>query len=486
MRRLALTAVVGVLLLAGCADAVGPSAGPGATPDGVEMAEEPQPDPGSDRLGWENGYWYNDPIAVNNTDGLNESEREAVIARAMARAEFVRQLEFEDDVNITVRTRENASLGGGETNESLRRFDNAKFEAAFYVGEDDDSIAVQDASRNQTVGGFYSPETESIVIVSDAARPRLDGERTLAHELVHALQDQHLNLSVRERAGTRDEFNAITGLIEGDASHAENLYMDRCGGAWDCLNASGGGEGDGPGAPPNWGTYFLEFFPYSDGTAYAASLRAGEGWSAVDEAFRDPPTSAQEVIRPETDGEFEPRDVELADRTDGWERVRPAGRPDYGTLGRSGLAASFARTLYDARRDDPGTPATNASPLVDPQEWLNLEGGGVNESDPLNYDLAVTRGWTGDRMHVYERDGELAYVWRLTWESPAAAERFADGYRDLLTYWGGERVAGSPGEEVWVIREGPFADAFRVRVEGDTVTVTNAPTRGQLDEVRRP
>ena len=50
--------------------------------------------PAEDRLGWEAGYWYDDPLPVNATDGLNESEREAAVARTMARVERIRESSF--------------------------------------------------------------------------------------------------------------------------------------------------------------------------------------------------------------------------------------------------------------------------------------------------------------------------------------------------------------------------------------------------------
>jgi hypothetical protein len=497
MRRTALLAVVGALLLAGCGGTLAPATDNPATPtagpdgpgnatvteaepgdtaeNGTTMADQPRPDPETDRLGWENGYWYNDPLAVNNTANLTAEQREAVIARSMARVERVRNLEFNSTVEVSIRSRANASLGGGERSAALREFDNAKFEAAFFIGEEEDSLSVQQESRNQTVAGYYDPESESIVIVSDAATPTLDGEGTLSHELTHAVQDQRLNLSVQRRAETRDGYNGVLGLIEGEANAVQQAYTARCGAEWRCLSPpDSGGDGGDPSPPPNWGTYFLEFFPYSDGPDFIASLREGDDWSRVSAAYDDPPRSAQVVIEPDEYGSFEAETVALADRTgERWERVRPPDRPDYGTLGRSGLGAMFARTIYDD---------SNSTSLVAGQEWLNLDGTEVNTTDPLNYDLAVTRGWTGDRLHVYRNGDELGYVWRIAWESPADAERFADAYRALLSYWGGDRVA----EGVWVIDDGPFADAFRVTVDGSEVTVTNAPTRAELGGVRAP
>jgi hypothetical protein len=117
---------------------------------------------------------------------------------------------------------------------------------------------------------------------------------------------------------------------------------------------------------------------------------------------------------------------------------------------------------------------------VPAQRFLNVENGSVNRTDPFNYALPAVDGWTGDRFHAYERDGERAYVWRLTWASPSEAEEFADTYRQLLRHWGGQQV----GSGVWrVADDSPFAGAVEVSVEGDTVTLVGAPTQSGLDDV---
>ncbi|MHB9287154.1 Hvo_1808 family surface protein [Halobacteriales archaeon Cl-PHB] len=491
MRRAVLSLAL-LVVLAGCAapfaEGPAPAASPtpaggadGAASDGPTVGTagdgatstpraEPRPDPETDVLGWEDGYWYDDPVAVTTADGLNESERSAVVARAMARVETVRKLEFERRVPVEVVSRANFSAGGTDRESSaFTTFDNAKFEALFLVGEESDSLAVQESSRNQTVLGYYSPAKDAIVVVSEAETPTLDGERTLSHELVHALQDQHFNLS-DSPPRTRDAYNARNGLVEGDASVVQHRYQQRCGANWSCLappesNGSGGGGG-----PPNMGVYLLSLFPYTEGPSFVRALQTGgEGWAAVNDAYDSPPRTTTEVINPEQFGRFSARAVSLAPNpTGGWERVRPPGRPDYATLGQSGLATMFAQTLYDDY---------NRSSVVRPQAFLNLEGGSVNTTDPLNYGLAPTEGWRGDRLQVYRNGAETGYVWRIVWDDEAAAARFAAAYRDLLAHWGGQRV----GADTWKLADSsPFADAVSLEVEGETVTIVNAPTEGDL------
>ncbi|QIO21595.1 Hvo_1808 family surface protein [Haloarcula sp. JP-L23] len=436
--------------------------------DNAHASETARPDPDSDVLGWEGGYWHNETLAVTEADGLNESERAAVVARSMARVEFVRELEFERTVSVEVISREayRNRTGGSDPGESLRRFDNAKFEALFLVGEGRDSIAVQRSELGESVLGYYSPSHEAIVLVSDAETPTVS-ESTLAHELVHALQDQQFGLDSDAR--TRDAVQGYNGLVEGDAVATTDSYTARCGVQWECLSSEPGASGGGD---RHFGLGFLLYFPYSDGTGLVDDRRERGGWAAVNDAYDEAPDGAREVMAPGEYPDWEPRDVQLADRsTDEWERVRPSGRPDYAVVGPSAIAATMAYTLADDY---------NESAVVAPDEVFNYDGRSLDSADPYDYALPATTRWEGGRMHVYTNGTETAYTWRTVWSTERDAEAFARAWTAVLSHWGGTRTA----DGTWVLAESsPFADAVAVHVSGDTVTVVNAPTERELNEV---
>lgn len=492
MRPRAAVLCVLLVVLAGCSapfsiGGEGTTGGPnssgasGAGDAGTATATADAPaqslaDPADDVLGWEGGYWYNESIPVTGTDGLNASEQSALVNRTMARIERVRELEFDSTVPVEVISREEFqgppnATGGGARSPAFRTFDNAKFEALFLIGEENDSLAVQQSNSNQNVLGYYSPRNDSIVVVSDSETPKL-GRSTLAHELVHALQDQQFNLS-QGAPPTRDGYNARNGLVEGEANYVQRRYEKRCGGQWRCLDVGGAG-GSGGGGDLHLGVYALEYFPYADGPAFVDAVYDRAGWQGVNDLYEDIPASSEQIIHPEKYGTDTPTNLTVRDRTaGGWERVRPNGRPDYATLGQSGLSAMFGYTIYDDY---------NRSSVVRPDEFINSEGRSVNRTDPFEYGLAPTDGWDGDRMAVYENDGKTGYVWKLAWDSPEEAREFVRGYRELLSHWGGERVLGRQG--VWEIeRSSPFTDAFRISRSGDTVTIVNAPQPSALDAV---
>ncbi|WP_435062001.1 Hvo_1808 family surface protein [Halobaculum sp. EA56] len=455
------------LVLAGCS---APTAGP--APDDDWTYPE---DPPSDRLGWEAGVWWNESIDVNQSDGLDAAEREAFVARTTARVERVRGLEFREPVPVEVISRaeyRERSVFSGDRPEGYGAWHNQVWEAALIVGEDRDVAREFDALYGGSVLGYYTPSEDRIVIVSDADEPRID-RGTLAHELVHALQDQHFGFA---GARTRDAGLAHNGLTEGDARYVETLYLDRCAAGpgnetatgadgWACVprpERTGGGGGE----PIDRGLFAYVYQPYADGPAFVHRLRERGGWGAVNAAYEDRPVSTEQTIHPERYPEDRPEEVALADRSgDRWSRFDLDRRSE--RLGEAGLFAMF---------------------------WSNdYAGGGYRAGDlpysTRNYTAGPSDGWAGDRLVPYRRgDGEDAaygYVWAIRFDSAAEAAEFRRAYRTMLQLRLGARVVDRDAG-VYRVPDGPFADAFRIERDGRTVVITNAPTVAALDGVRDP
>ncbi len=456
-----------MLVLAGCsAPAAGPTTAEWAYPD----------DPPTDRLGWEAGYWYNESIAVNQSDGLDAAEREALVARTMARVERIRGLEFRESVSVEVISRaeyRNRSVFGHERSAEYEAWHEQVWEAPLLVGEDRAVSEEFDALYGGAVAGYYSPSSDQIVIVSDADEPQIH-RATLAHELVHALQDQHFGF-----AGSRyrDLGLAHRGLTEGDARYVEILYERRCAAGanettedgdpgWNCVprpDRSGGSSG---GEPVNSGLFAYIYQPYADGPAFVHNLRQRGGWEAVNAAYDHRPHSTEQTIHPDRYPDEQVAFVEVPDRTsDGWERFEvntPTER-----LGETGLFVMF---------------------------WYNdYAGDGYRTSDDpfsaYNYTAAPADGWAGDRLVPYHKgtgeDAEYGYVWAIRFDSASEADEFARAYRTMLQLRLGARTVDARAG-IYRIPDGPFADAFRVDRDGDRVVITNAPTVDQLTDVHAP
>jgi len=431
--------------------------GPAPLPADWEFPDDP-PD---DRLGWEGGYWYNETIAVDQSDGLNDSELAAFVNRTMARVEVVRDLEFTEPVPVEVQSRaayRNSSMFESPANESARAWNDQVWEALLLVGEDRDVADVFDDLYGGAVQGYYSPRERRIVIVSDSDRPSI-GRATLAHELVHALQDQQFGLP--DAGDTQDVQLARDGLIEGDARYVEQLYRAECSvGNWSCVpnpKASGGG------GSVDMGVFLTVYTPYSEGPTFVHYLRERGGWDAVNAAYGDPPASTEQVLHPARYPDERPVAVTVPDRSaPGWSRF------DHDPVADTVGEASLFVTFYDQRGID--------------RERLREDPGPYS---PYNYTSKVTEGWAGDAVVPYRNeDGAFGYVFRTEWDTAADAEAFERRYtRTLLQLrLGATRVDNG----TWVIESGPYADAFRITRSGRTVTIVNAPTTEQLSEIHRP
>lgn len=486
----ALLVALAVVLATVPGAAVPAATGPGTTGGGVadsaadgtgdagraaSQAGDPPPDPPEDVLGWEAGYWANETVAVDQSDGVNASELDALVARTMARVEAIRELEFERTVPVEVVDREafRRQQARRTPPEAFRRFDNQGFEALLMVNETTDSVAVQDRNAGSSVLGFYSPLSDSVVLVAEDATVDSVDERTLAHELFHALQDRRWDLTSFERT-TTEGANVVDGLIEGDAELVDALYARRCDGPWNgtCFVPPEEAAAD----LANAGPFVLRFQPRSDGPKFLSAVRNRSGWAGVNDLYGRAPVSTEQFIHPERYPWDAPTKVELPDRSGpGWRPVDVPGRPDVGVLGEAGVFSMFLFPSFDTNR---------SFEMVTRAEFRRVNAAGEPRPiHPFDYDHPLSAGWDGDAFVAYRSDdGDAGYVWRLLWDSEADAREFVDGYRRLLAFRNAVPVDGPAG--TFRVPEGEeFADAFRVERRNATVTIVNAPSVDQLDEV---
>ena len=462
MRRRHLLAIGCLLLLtlgAGCQGIDPPDENP-TPPDHGQPA-----DPASDRVGWEDGYWHNESIDVDQSDGLNDTEMDAYVARSMARVEVLRDREFQSRVPVSVISRaEYRNRSTSSPSDGYRAWNNQVWEAMLVVGEDEDVQDLLNSTYGGSVLGFYSSRNDQITIVTPTPDQPTVNNATLIHELAHAMQDQYHDLgSGRFGAPTQDGDLAASSIVEGEANYLEARYTERCGDDWACVASpsSDGGGGDGP---PNWGISLTVYFPYSDGPAYVADLIEAGGWDAVDAAFAEPPASTEQVIHATDE---EPVDVTVADTaSDGWTRFDGQGDGGADTLGE---ASTYVAFWYQSRYHDAG--------VIDPNGVVDVE----SPYDTYDYRSGPSEGWAGDAVVPYENDGAYGYVWKSQWDSTAEAGEFASAYRSVLRAHDADHENGT-----YVVTEGPFADAFRIERVNETVTITNAPTADALDAVHRP
>ena len=475
-RGLTVPVVALLLVLAGCSAPAlesGASVPPAGGSDAAATPNADFDDPERDVLGWEDGYWYNESIDVNQSDGLSEEELDAYVGRAMARVEYVRGEEFDSRVPVNVISREeyrNRSSGGSGDSEpsEYERWNDQVWEALFVTGETESSGEAIGETRSSAVAGFYSPSDDEIKIITDTPESPTINNATLVHELVHALQDQRYDLTDAKYGGeTQDEQLATDGLVEGDAKYVEQRYADRCGESWECVATPSSGGGGGGGGTPNLGIFLTIFQPYSDGPVYVHDLVSAEGWGAIDERFENPPASSEQIIH-RTDEK--PVPIDYRDRArNGWETFSEQGEDGSDTVGEASMYVMF---WYQARTHDAET--------IDPRNIGNVQ----SRYDTYNYESEPSAGWGNDRLYPYQKGtdagAEYGYVWATEWDTEEDAREFQRAYRAILDAHDAEQRA----EGTYVIPDGEFEDAFRVTRSGTRVTVVNGPTVDDLDDIR--
>jgi hypothetical protein len=150
----------------------------------------------------------------------------------------------------------------------------------------------------EQVIGVYNADEKVMYIVADTGQFGPTEKDTFAHEFTHVLQDQHYDLSrlVPKHPTNDDQSLAVQALTEGDAVLMQRLWAQQRM-SQDELNRLGQGGADSRlfSAP-----LFLReqlLFPYTDGFNFVRQMyQTGGGYPGVDEVFRNPPESTQQIL----------------------------------------------------------------------------------------------------------------------------------------------------------------------------------------------
>ena len=241
--------------------------------------------------------------------------------------------------------------------------------------------------------GFYDTHNEELYIVREAADSQVRMARHLAKEYVHALQQEHFNISQKEDEA-RDSFEAslvLRAVIEADARavQAEYALAHLTPEQYREFITSGAAVGsDNPlfqRAP--YALRRLFDFAFTDGAALMEAVLAKGGRAAVDDLLAELPASTEQILHPEKYFASEPVvAVSLPDLTealgDGWAE-------DVSDV----LGEFFLRTFLETETDEHATRAAAS--------------------------------WGGDRFSVLESpDGDKSLVMLIAWDTVADASEF--------------------------------------------------------------
>jgi len=283
----------------------------------------------------------------------------------------------------------------------------------------------------EQVAGYYDPKAQQFYL---ADWIELEGQKpVMAHELTHALQDQHFNLKRFENwpKGDSDAELAAHALIEGDATLAMTLYMAKNPlVALAFIKSLGSQElatEQFKQAPRALRESLL--FPYEEGSAWATQLYKRGGWQMVSGAFNKLPQSSEQILH--------------ADKYFAYEAPQKIALPEF----KSFLGPSWKRIDYDVNGE------WGYYLVLD--EYLN---------DAVESKQAAA-GWAGDRFALYEtsKPGQVFIAQLTSWDTPGDAKEFFDSYakRTGKRYVDAKEVKNTGERFVWQTSNGVVALEMR-------------------------
>lgn len=249
---------------------------------------------------------------------------------------------------------------------------------------------------SQEIRGYYDPETDSLFGVSGTSLAEL--REVLAHELVHAVQAQYVDLrGVRKAAGNNDERTAFQSLIEGQAMFAtmrllfplRNIVAEP--NLWNFVSAhvrAGPMVRPGYRRAPLWLREGL-LAPYLYGAQFSNWWQASEFADTMPYGPRLP-VSTEQILH--------------------FDRYAAGDQP---------LALRFIG-------DSSGVLAEDVLGELE----LHILAAQLAGAPSLGELRAI--GWGGDRYRVFSSPGGAALVWYLVWDDPESASAFRRGTGALL------------------------------------------------------
>ncbi len=284
--------------------------------------------------------------------------------------------------------------------------------------------------------GFYEPKDGTMYIASDLHGE--EAEATLAHELVHALQDQHWDLRSRSdyKPGRSDETLALAALAEGDATSVmldfilaekEQTAIDLPDHMMRGLMTSSMQLGNVQSVPHILRASLVS--PYVEGLAFVNTLRRRGKWKGVDGAWESLPKTTEQILHPD---KWEKREKAL---------VVPA--PTVNALG-----AGW-------KIDDEDTAGELGYALMF-GEWMSEQEARLAAS-----------GWGGDRSIVVTKGEEIAGI-------------------DLLRYDEGTLTPSALAERGFTkVSKGLAKKYGKPAIESATFSCFERPTTGPISVLRR-
>lgn len=261
----------------------------------------------------------------------------------------------------------------------------------------------------EQIAGFYHPKTKILCLIDGKSGKGLEEETVIIHELNHALQDQHFDLTrLQDLVAKNDDMTqAFKSLVEGEATMVmfDNVLQQHGGAGMTSdqvpgiegiiesqMKASGGvaGQEKLANAPPMIREGLLGV--YIDGFKFCIALKRHGGWDDLNKAWADLPVSTEQVLHPDRYIERDmPQTVTIPakiDGLDGWEMVEENVIGEFGT-----------RMVFQTLK--PKSPESGNK---------------------------AAEGWDGDSFRLYKKGEPRLLIWATVWDTEVDSKEFATAY----------------------------------------------------------
>ncbi|MCP4448420.1 MAG: hypothetical protein GY811_24220 [Myxococcales bacterium] len=267
------------------------------------------------------------------------------------------------------------------------------------------------------IAGFYDQHEKKLYIAGWA---QAGGEMLMAHEIDHALQDQHFDLGKFMAADRKngDSMAARQALLEGDGV-ALMLEFEMAAAnqapPWGNPMVMGvlrRGLAQGASSLSHVPLALREglLFPYVGGVEFVAHFRKHHSWRSIDAMYKRPPLSTEHILHPK---KYESYELPIA------------------------IAAERPKSLA-------GYAEKVSNVIGEKGVELFLRTHGVE----LQRAVVAGAGWGGDRLAVYAGAGhrgsalpKTVGVWQTSWDEERDAAEFFEALEHALP-----SLAGSKGQ----------------------------------------
>jgi hypothetical protein len=284
----------------------------------------------------------------------------------------------------------NKKVTNDQTPTTKQRVDMNNFVATLRaLGLVNGPLDLQQASNklaSNEILGLYSPKAKRVYVRGSQLTP--DVRESLAHELTHALQDQHFPLDRYD--GRNTPSGVATGyrtVFEADAVRVQSAYEATMSDADKQALAKAHTQqvaqakaADVPDVLEN-----MLSFPYVLGPAFVYALEHQGGNEAVDSAFRKPPASEAQIVDPQS------------------------------------YLSGASVTKVPAPHLEPNQPKVDHPDDFGQVSLLMVLG----QHLPYATVWPAVQGWAGDQYVTYRQGGRVCVAIDAAFRTPADADRFA-------------------------------------------------------------